>query len=95
MDNVFNPPWAGTAEPCLPPHLSRPLLRPEDAAELIALLTGTPITPRALACMRTRGTGPRFRKVRARWVVYAPADIAEWCAAAVSDAVTSTSEVRS
>lgn len=79
----------------LPPHLSRSWLRPEEAAELVALLTGAPCSPRTLSTWRCRGGGPPFRKVRSRYVTYGFNDLARWCAETMSEAVHTTSEVQS
>jgi len=94
MPELSNPPpWAGPAEPCLPPHLSRLWLRPDEAAELIRLLTGTPCSPRTLSTWRCRGGGPPFRKVRGRFVTYGRDDTMRWCAEGIGPAISSTSEV--
>ncbi|MFG1280601.1 hypothetical protein V5F34_06055 [Xanthobacter autotrophicus] len=77
----------------LPPHLSRPWLRPEEASELVTILTGAPCSSRTLSTWRSRGGGPPFRKVRQRYVVYGLDDLSRWCRDTMSEAARTTSEV--
>lgn len=50
----------------------QPLLRENEAAELLAL------TPRALQAWRLQGRGPQFVKISARAVRYRPEDLEQW-----------------
>lgn len=54
------------------PTSIEPLLRPEQAAELLGY------TPRCLEAWRSSGRGPRFVRVSARSVRYRPSDLAAW-----------------
>jgi predicted DNA-binding transcriptional regulator AlpA len=61
----------------------RKLLRTREAAELLSL------SARHLEDLRLKGGGPRFVRLGARAVRYAPADLASWCRARLA---TSTSD---
>lgn len=93
MDAYLPSLGAIAAEPMkLPPHLSRPWLRPDNAAELVQFLTGAPCSPRTLSTWRSRGGGPPFRKIRSRFVIYGFQDLERWCAETMSGPAQSTSE---
>jgi predicted DNA-binding transcriptional regulator AlpA len=61
-------------------------LRTPDAAQYLGIAPGT------LENKRYNGTGPKFRKLGGRMVVYAAADLDDW---ASQDVHSSTSEPRS
>jgi len=53
-------------------HAVKRWIRTADAAEYLG------VTEATLKCWRSRGTGPRYRKLNAKLVVYKIADIDEW-----------------
>lgn len=77
----------------IPVHLRRPFLRPPQAAEVISALTGVPINKNSLAILRTRGTGPLFRRVGGRSIVYGLDDLVSWSKDRVSGPLSSTAQL--
>lgn len=77
MTNECKPAPAGPAELCLPPHLNKPRLRREKAAEYLDVVYGIEIAPRTLAKYATVGGGPEFQK-DGRWPLYTRTALDAW-----------------
>lgn len=92
MNESEKAPSGLTAELCLPPHLNKPRLRREKAAEYLQFVHGIEIAPRTLAKWASTGGGPEFQK-NGRWPLYTPLALDEWAVERLGPVRRNTSAV--
>lgn len=91
MNDMINPPSAGTASPCLPPALRKPRLRRWEASEYLKLAHGIEIAPATLAKWASVGGGPLYQKVN-RTPLYPTSELDAWATGKLGAPVRSSSE---
>lgn len=94
MTSQGMPSGARTLElcPALPPHLNRPRLNTEEAAEYLLIACGLKVAATTLAKLRCVGGGPVFQKF-SRFPLYTRQALDDWALSKTSPVVGSTSEL--